>query len=110
GGGTRPRESVSKKTPAGEAGRPPPPTPPPLLFHPAASELDMERDVRPFFESYRATLPPDREALFDRFRVVDVAYKVVGVGSVGTRCFIALFCGVPDHHLFLPLQQAPPPA
>src|SRR5262249_29688290 len=81
---------------------------PPLLFHPDASELDMERDVRPFFESYRATLPPDREALFDRFHVVDVAYKVVGVGSVGTRCFIALFCGVQDDHLFLQVKEARP--
>ena len=78
----------------------------PLLFHPDPSELDMERDVRPFFESYRATLPLDREALFDRFRIVDVAYKVVGVGSVGTRCFIALFCGDQDDHLFLQVKEA----
>jgi uncharacterized protein (DUF2252 family) len=78
----------------------------PLLFHPDPSELDMERDVRPFFESYRATLPPDRQALFDRFRVVDVAYKVVGVGSVGTRCFIGLLCGDQDDHLFLQVKEA----
>jgi uncharacterized protein (DUF2252 family) len=78
----------------------------PLLFHPHPSELDMERDVRPFFESYRATLSPDREVLFNRFRVVDVAYKVVGVGSVGTRCFIALFCGDQDDYLFLQVKEA----
>jgi uncharacterized protein (DUF2252 family) len=78
----------------------------PLLFRPDPSELDMERDVRPFFESYRATLSPDRAVLFDRFRVVDVAYKVVGVGSVGTRCFIALFCGDQDDHLFLQVKEA----
>src|SRR5262249_39327454 len=63
---------------------------PPLLFHPNPSELDMERDVRPFFEGYRSTLSKDRAALFDRFQVVDGAYKVVGVGSVGTRCFVVL--------------------
>jgi uncharacterized protein (DUF2252 family) len=80
----------------------------PLLFHPDASELDMERDVRPFFERYRATLSPDREALFDRFHVMDVAYKVVGVGSVGTRCFIALFSGDQDDHLFLQVKEARP--
>jgi uncharacterized protein (DUF2252 family) len=62
--------------------------------------------VRPFFESYRATLSPDREALFDRFQVADVAYKVVGVGSVGTRCFVALFCGNQDDHLFLQVKEA----
>ncbi|HKA05755.1 MAG TPA: DUF2252 family protein, partial [Gemmataceae bacterium] len=81
---------------------------PPLLFHPDASELDMERDVRPFFESYRATLPPDREALFDRFRVVDAAHKVVGVGSVGTRCLVVLFSGDQDDHLFLQVKEARP--
>jgi uncharacterized protein (DUF2252 family) len=80
----------------------------PLLFHPDPSELDMERDVLPFFESYRATLSPDRKALFNRFRVVDVAYKVVGVGSVGTRCFVALFCGNQDDHLFLQVKEACP--
>jgi uncharacterized protein (DUF2252 family) len=81
---------------------------PPLLFRPDPSELDMERDVRPFFESYRATLPPERAALFDRFRVRDVAYKVVGVGSVGTRCFIALFSGDQDDHMFLQVKEARP--
>jgi uncharacterized protein (DUF2252 family) len=81
---------------------------PPLLFHPEPSELDLERDVRPFFAAYRGTLSRDREALFDRFRVVDVAYKVVGVGSVGTRCFIALFCGDQDEHLFLQVKEARP--
>jgi uncharacterized protein (DUF2252 family) len=81
---------------------------PPLLFHPDPSELDMGRDVRPFFQSYRGTLSPDRQALFDRFHVADVAYKVVGVGSVGTRCFIALFCSDQDDHLFLQVKEARP--
>jgi uncharacterized protein (DUF2252 family) len=81
---------------------------PPLLFHVDASELDMERDVRPFFENYRRTLSRDREFLFDRFRIVDVVYKVVGVGSVGTRCFIALFSGDQDDHLFLQVKEARP--
>jgi uncharacterized protein (DUF2252 family) len=81
---------------------------PPLLFHPDPAELDMERDVRPFFEAYRGTLPKDRAALFDRFRIVDGAYKVVGVGSVGTRCFIALFTGDQDDHLFLQVKEARP--
>ena len=43
-----------------------------------------------------ATLSDDRRHMFDRFRVVDVARKVVGVGSVGTGCLIALLEG-PDH-------------
>jgi uncharacterized protein (DUF2252 family) len=80
----------------------------PLLFHPDPAELDMERDVRPFFAAYRETLSRDRQVLFDRFHVADVAYKVVGVGSVGTRCFIALFCGDQDDHLFLQVKEARP--
>jgi uncharacterized protein (DUF2252 family) len=99
-------EHVFHKITTAENGKPRIADQQPLLFHPDPSELDMERDVRPFFESYRATLSPDREALFDRFRVVDVAYKVVGVGSVGTRCFIALFCGDQDDHLFLQVKEA----
>jgi uncharacterized protein (DUF2252 family) len=81
---------------------------PPLLFHPDPSELDMERDVLPFFKNYRATLSWEREALFGRFHLVDVAFKVVGVGSVGTRCFIALFRGDQDDHLFLQVKEARP--
>ena len=81
---------------------------PPLLFHPDATELDMEREVRPFFENYRASLPHDRRALFDRFEVIDVVHKVVGVGSVGTRCFIALCAGDQDDHLFLQVKEARP--
>jgi uncharacterized protein (DUF2252 family) len=83
---------------------------PPLLFHPDPSELDMEREVRPFFENYRSSLPRDRRALFDRFQLLDVAHKVVGIGSVGTRCFIALFAGDQDDHLFLQVKEARPSA
>jgi uncharacterized protein (DUF2252 family) len=101
-------DHVFHKIAAVEGGRPRIHDQPPLLFHPDPSELDVERDVRPFFESYRATLAPDREALFDRFRVTDVAYKVVGVGSVGTRCFVALFSGAQDDHLFLQVKEARP--
>jgi uncharacterized protein (DUF2252 family) len=79
---------------------------PPLLFHPDPDELDLERDVRPFFESYRGTLSKDRAVLFDHFQFTDGAYKVVGVGSVGTRCLIALFTGDQGDHLFLQVKEA----
>ena len=45
------------------------------------------------FREYRATLQPDRRQLLERFEIVDMARKVVGVGSVGTRAFIALLQG-----------------
>ncbi len=43
--------------------------------------------------TYRSTLSPERRHLFDEYRIVDVAMRVVGVGSVGTRCFILLLIG-----------------
>jgi uncharacterized protein (DUF2252 family) len=56
---------------------------------------------------YRQTLPEDRRHLFDRYRFVDLARKVVGVGSVGTRCWVALLLGQDQHDpLFLQVKEA----
>jgi uncharacterized protein (DUF2252 family) len=56
---------------------------------------------------YAATLSPDRRLIFDRYHLVDLAYRVVGVGSVGTRCMIALFYGDDDDDpLFLQMKEA----
>ena len=68
---------------------------PPLLVHLDSTEHDMD-DVVSMIESYRLSLSDDRRNLLDRFRIVDAARRVVGVGSVGTRCWLALFEG-PDH-------------
>ncbi len=54
---------------------------------------EIQHAVREQLRSYRATLPDDRRHLLERFEVIDVARKVVGVGSVGTRAFIALLQG-----------------
>jgi uncharacterized protein (DUF2252 family) len=81
---------------------------PPLLYHGDPSEYDIERDMVPFLANYRSTLPRDRQALFDRFQLVDTAHKVVGVGSVGTRCYVALFAGNQDDHLLLQVKEARP--
>jgi uncharacterized protein (DUF2252 family) len=57
--------------------------------------------------SYRATLQHDRRVLLEEFRIVDVARKVVGVGSVGTRAWIALLLGREKNDpLFLQLKEA----
>ncbi len=71
-------------------------------------ELD---DVRAWLEErvrmYRETLQPDRRTLIESYRLVDFARKVVGVGSVGTRCWIALFLGRDDADpLFLQIKEA----
>jgi uncharacterized protein (DUF2252 family) len=59
------------------------------------------------FAQYRESLPPDRRLLLDRFELVDWARKVVGVGSVGTRAFIALLEGRDEGDpLFLQMKEA----
>jgi len=71
------------------------------------SEEQFEHVIREQFRAYRATLEPDRRLLLERFRVVDVARKVVGVGSVGTRAFIILLQGRDeDDPLFLQVKEA----
>jgi uncharacterized protein (DUF2252 family) len=62
-----------------------------------------------FLEAYLATLGPERGALLKRYRVVDVAQKVVGVGSVGTRCWVLFMLGnSADDPLFLQVKEAQP--
>jgi uncharacterized protein (DUF2252 family) len=56
---------------------------------------------------YRATLAPERQQLLDRYTLVDLARKVVGVGSVGTQCWVAYFHGVDETDpLFLQVKEA----
>jgi hypothetical protein len=80
---------------------------PPTIFHPewvqAVDHMDLVRDE---LGGYRDTLAEDRRVLFDRYRLVDVAVKVVGIGSVGTFCMVALMMSVADNPLFLQFKQA----
>jgi uncharacterized protein (DUF2252 family) len=63
--------------------------------------------IREQFRAYRATLPDDRRYLLERFQVVDMARKAVGVGSVGTRAFIVLLQGRDAQDpLFLQIKEA----
>jgi uncharacterized protein (DUF2252 family) len=63
--------------------------------------------VHQAFQDYRRTLQPDRRRLLERYRFVDLARKVVGVGSVGTRCWVALLLGREDGDpLFLQVKEA----
>ncbi len=78
---------------------------PPLIYHVDDPELN-DRSIAAFFKRYRDTLAEERRMLFDRFKVIDVALKVVGVGSVGTRCLIALLLAAPDDPLFLQIKEA----
>ncbi|MGW0631802.1 DUF2252 domain-containing protein [Streptomyces sp. NPDC002758] len=77
---------------------------PPLLEPAGASD---EASLRKIFSDYRSTLSEERRLLLDRYRFVDAARKVVGVGSVGTRCFIVLLAGRDtDDPLFLQIKEA----
>jgi uncharacterized protein (DUF2252 family) len=68
-----------------------------------------EGRLRKVLEQYRETLSPERRHLFDGYRYVHSAHKVVGVGSVGTRAWIALFVGRDEGDpLFLQVKQAQP--
>jgi len=81
---------------------------PPLLYHVDKLEgLEASQSlIAAFFQQYRETLSEERRILVDRFKLVDLALKVVGVGSVGTRCFVALFLAAPDDALFLQVKEA----
>ena len=69
----------------------------------------MRQIVRTAFADYKRTLVDDRRVLVERYEFVDLARKVVGVGSVGTLCLIALLTGRDDGDpLFLQLKQAGP--
>jgi len=79
---------------------------PPLLYH--VPDTDFQERVRVALEGYRQSLPDDRRVLFDRYRVEDVALKVVGIGSVGTRCFVTLLMTEEGHSLLLQCKEALP--
>ncbi len=68
----------------------------PLIVHEtaAANGMPMTEALDRIFRSYMASLPVDRRVLLSRYRMIDVARKVVGVGSVGTGCWVILFDGL----------------
>jgi uncharacterized protein (DUF2252 family) len=68
---------------------------------------DLAQLIHGQFRAYRSTLQDDRRRLLERFEIIDVARKVVGVGSVGTRAFIALLQGRDQQDpLFLQVKEA----
>jgi uncharacterized protein (DUF2252 family) len=70
---------------------------------------EIEARIRGLIEAYRGTLHPDVRHLADRYHYVHLAHKVVGVGSVGTRCWIVLMRGRDwDDPLFLQVKEAGP--
>jgi uncharacterized protein (DUF2252 family) len=77
---------------------------PTTIFHldPKKDPLDVKR----VFAAYRKDIGLDRQKLLDRFTLKDFAFKAVGVGSVGTYCYVALFMTPDNEPLFLQIKQA----
>lgn len=73
---------------------------PPTIYH------WREGPGRETFYRYQNTLPPYRRGLLDHFELEDFAIKVVGVGSVGTACFVVLLMAGPKDPLFLQMKEA----
>lgn len=79
---------------------------PPILFHMPGKEI--EERIHDGLNAYRQSLSDERRVLFDRYRLEDYATKVVGIGSVGTRCMVALFFSAENHPLLLQIKEACP--
>ena len=82
---------------------------PPLIYHPREKGYEeMWAAFQKGFARYRETLQEDRRELLDRFKILDYAIKVVGVGSVGTFCGVMLLMASEHDPLFLQIKQARP--
>src|SRR5271170_8459491 len=80
---------------------------PPLVYHTREGDL-MQKHVTRMFHAYRETLPAERRVILDRYHIIDVARKVVGVGSVGTRCAVALLMAGEHDPMLLQIKEALP--
>jgi uncharacterized protein (DUF2252 family) len=80
---------------------------PPLIFHPSEEMApDLKSGYSFAIARYRESLSEHTRTLFDRFHFADLAFKVVGVGSVGTSCTVCLFMAADDDPLFLQVKEA----
>ena len=80
---------------------------PPLIYHfTAKGDARHHVDARRVLAAYASRLAPDRLCLVDRYELKDVAFKVVGVGSVGTFCAIGLYVCGDGTPLFLQIKEA----
>ena len=80
---------------------------PPTIAH-LRRRSPLERSFRTVLERYPQTLQQDRRVLLSRYHLADLAFKVVGVGSVGTRCAVALYVSAGADPLVLQVKEACP--
>jgi uncharacterized protein (DUF2252 family) len=79
---------------------------PPVIYHVHEFARNFEKQRVKFTEEYKQSLQPDRRHLYERYHYQDSAIKVVGVGSVGTRCYLSLLLADDDDPLFLQVKEA----
>jgi uncharacterized protein (DUF2252 family) len=80
---------------------------PPLIYHFSHMRDRRHRvNAERMFAAYKKCLPPERLCLYDRYALKDMAFKAVGVGSVGTFCAIGLFTSGDGAPLFLQVKEA----
>jgi uncharacterized protein (DUF2252 family) len=79
---------------------------PPVIYHFDEYAKNLEKGHARFIAEYTKSLQPDRQLLFQRYHPQDSAIKVVGVGSVGTRCYLSLLLADDADPLFLQVKEA----
>ncbi len=79
----------------------------PTIFHAEGHPPgEVQKVVRDALAGYRHTLPHSHQSLLDRYEIRDAAIKVVGIGSVGTSCWVLLFMAGEGDPLFLQVKEA----
>ncbi len=79
----------------------------PTIFHAEGHPPgEVQKTVQDSLNRYREGLPPSYRSLLDRYQICDAAIKVVGIGSVGTRCWVILFMAGEGDPLFLQVKEA----
>jgi uncharacterized protein (DUF2252 family) len=79
---------------------------PPVIYHFEEYAKNLQAGHRKFIAEYEQSLQPDRRRLFQCYHLQDSAIKVVGVGSVGTRCYLSLLLADDTDPLFLQVKEA----
>jgi uncharacterized protein (DUF2252 family) len=82
---------------------------PPLIYRFDVEDESIRVAIKALFAAYYESVDDSLRHLLSRYRFVDLAHKVVGIGSVGTRCYISLWIGIDEGDpLFLQVKQARP--
>src|SRR5262249_31933377 len=79
----------------------------PTIFHAKGHPPgEVQNVVKDALATYRSALPHSHQSLLDRYEIRDAAIKVVGIGSVGTACWVLLFMAADGDPLFLQVKEA----